>query len=242
MLSEHSRQTGARVAKRETRSPESPDQKDEYDQPQRPKRPILLQQQLPIDPHRCALVLGRVLSKPTTHIPHLLQAVSAVQQVLDVLCHDLRDILELVVQARQVVSRAGVLVCLLCPLDIAVELAVRVGSQRGIEVVFALVGCLELGADVFEVGEGELFGVRLFGDGDICEVIVEDVAVGAAWSVKCRRSLPPLAGCGGVVDALHGVLTALDGRSRLGGGCQFLDDLADLSLELLHFLHILVVY
>lgn len=41
--------------------PESPNEEEEDDQPQRPKRSILLQQQLPIDPHRRSLVLRRVL-------------------------------------------------------------------------------------------------------------------------------------------------------------------------------------
>lgn len=36
---------------------------------------------------------------------------------------------------------------------------------------------MELGTDVFEVGEGELFGIGSLGDGDIGEGIVEDVAV-----------------------------------------------------------------
>jgi hypothetical protein len=43
------------------------------------------------------------------------------------------------------------------------------------------------------------------------------------------------------VDALHGVLFALYARSRLGGRCKPLDDLAHLCLEVLHLLDILVV-
>lgn len=44
------------------------------------------------------------------------------------------------------------------------------------------------------------------------------------------------------MNALHGVLVALDAGARLGGGGQALDDLSDLALELLHLLDVLVVY
>ena len=44
------------------------------------------------------------------------------------------------------------------------------------------------------------------------------------------------------MNALHGVLPALDAGARLGGGCQALDDLSDLALELVHLVDILVVH
>jgi hypothetical protein len=40
---------------------------------------------------------------------------------------------------------------------------------------------------------------------------------------------------------LHCVVVALYARSRLGRGCESLDHLSDLLLELLHLLHILVI-
>lgn len=180
------------------RLPKPPYQQDQYDQPQRAEGPVLLEQQLPIDPHRRALILRAVLPQPTAHVPHLLQTVSTIQQILDVLRHHLRDILELVVEPAEVVGRAGVLVGLLRALDIAIELAVGIGPELGIEVGGAIVGCLEFGADVFEVGESELLWVRALGDGDIGEGVVEDVAGGYSASVKrSGRLIYALPGVGG---------------------------------------------
>ena len=146
-------------------SPKPPQQKDEYDKPQPSRRAILLQQQLPIDSHRGPFILRRVLFQPRTQISHLLQTISSIQEVVDILRHDRGDILELIVQARQVITGAAVLVRLLRLLDETVELGVGVGSQLGVEVVVAFVGGFEFAADVFEVGEGELFGVGALGYG-----------------------------------------------------------------------------
>jgi hypothetical protein len=51
-----------------------------------------------------------------------------------------------------------------------------------VEVGVAIVGGLELGADIFEVGEGELFGVGAFRYGKVGDGVVEDVAEG--WLVS----------------------------------------------------------
>jgi len=58
----------------------------------------LLQQQLPIDPHRRLLVLATVFSQARRDIAHALQTVPSVQQVLNVLGHDLGHILQLIIQ------------------------------------------------------------------------------------------------------------------------------------------------
>ena len=42
---------------------------------------------------------------------------------------------------------------------------------------------MEFGADVFEEGEGEFFGVGLFRYRDVAEGVVEDVAVGCGGGV-----------------------------------------------------------
>ena len=62
--------------------------------------------------------------------------------------------------------------------DEALEFGELVGPQLRVEVGRGGVGGLEFGADVFEEGEGELFGVGFFGYGDVAEGVVEDVAVG----------------------------------------------------------------
>lgn len=82
---------------------------------------------------------------------HLFQRVTSVQQVFDVLCHDLGDVLELVIQPPKVARCSGVLICLLRPLDEAIKLGVCVRPELGVEVRFALIRGLEFGADVFEI-------------------------------------------------------------------------------------------
>jgi hypothetical protein len=52
----------------------------------------LLQQKLPINPHSRLLVLSAVFPQPARHVAHSLQAVASVQQILNVLGHDLSNI------------------------------------------------------------------------------------------------------------------------------------------------------
>ena len=158
-------------------SPEPPHQKNEYNQPQPSKRPILLQQQLPINPHRRTLILSTILPQPTTHVPHLLQTVPPIQQILDILRHYLRHILQFVVQPAQIVRGPAILICLFRAFNEAFELAVLVGSKGGREVVGAFVAGLKFGADILQEGEGEFFGVGFFRYGYVAEGVVEDVAV-----------------------------------------------------------------
>lgn len=111
--------------------PKAPNQQYQDDQTKRSKRPVLLQQQLPVDPDGRALVLRTILPQPRAQVAHLLQAVASIQQVLDVLCHHLRHIFQLVIQPGQVVCGATVLVRLLRAVDVALELGELVGSQGG---------------------------------------------------------------------------------------------------------------
>ena len=117
----------------------------------------------------CALHIFEALT-------HLLQRVASVQQVLNVLRHDLCHVLELIVESAKVVGRARILVCSLRLLKEAVELGVCVWAELRVEVVVALVGGLELVADVFEVGDGQLLRIAAFGDCEVCDVVSKDVA------------------------------------------------------------------
>jgi len=81
----------------------------------------LFQHQLPIYPHRRLSVLLAVLSQPAAHLPHPLQAISSVQQILNILRHDLGDIFQLIVQLVQIRARSAILVGLLRPLDEGVK-------------------------------------------------------------------------------------------------------------------------
>jgi len=96
----------------ETLLPEAPDQKDKNYKTEGTEWSVLLEQQLPIDPDCCSLVFQRVVSQTRRHIPHFLKRISSIQKIFYVLCHDLRDILELVIETPKVVCSAGVLVCL----------------------------------------------------------------------------------------------------------------------------------
>jgi hypothetical protein len=77
---------------------EPPPYKYNHKQAQAPYRPILLQQQLPIYPHGCLLILPTILPQPTADLSHPLQAISPIQQILNILCHDLRHVLQLGIQ------------------------------------------------------------------------------------------------------------------------------------------------
>lgn len=121
-------------------SKKPPPNKNKHDQPHRPERPILLQQQLPIDPHRRLPILPTVLPEPLAHIAHALQTVAAVEEVFDVLRHDFRDDLELGVELVEVLGGARVLVGFFGALDEGVEFDEGVGAEGGGEVLGGVVG------------------------------------------------------------------------------------------------------
>ena len=72
---------------------EKPPTKQYHDDDSHPyKWSILLQKQLPINSHRRLSVLFAILSQPATHLPHPLQTIPSIQQILDIFGHHLRDI------------------------------------------------------------------------------------------------------------------------------------------------------
>ena len=99
-----------------------PPEKDDEDQPQRRKRPILLKQQFPVYPHGRPPILFTILSQPPAHLTHPLQAVPTVQQILNVLRHDLCHISQFVVELVQIGGGTGIGVGFLGALDEGVEL------------------------------------------------------------------------------------------------------------------------
>jgi hypothetical protein len=66
----------------------------------------------------------------------------------------------------------------LCLLDEAVEAGKGVGPQPGRAVLFGAVGGVELGAEVGEVGEGELARVGAVADAEEAELARDEIA---AW-------------------------------------------------------------
>lgn len=152
-------------------SKEAPPYKDDHDEPQAPQRPVLFQQQVPVDPDGGPPVLLAVVPQPAADLAHALEAVAPVQQVLDVLVHDLCDVAQLVVELVEVLGGAGVAVGALGLGDEAVELHEGVGPQGRAEELLRRVGGGELGGQVGQVGEGQLARV-----GPLRYAEVDDVA------------------------------------------------------------------
>lgn len=92
-----------------------------------PSPAYLLQQQLPIYPHRSLPILLRVFPQSPTHLPHPLQTVPSIQQILNILRHYLRHILELTIQLVQITRRPRIAVRLLRSLHKRVEFHKRIG-------------------------------------------------------------------------------------------------------------------
>lgn len=186
-------------------SKEAPPQEKQYNEPQRTKWPILLQQQLPVDPDRRPPVLLTVIPQPRADLAHALEAVPTIQQILDILGHDLCDIAQLIVQLVEVLRGPRVAVRRLGLRDEVVELHEGVGPQRGAEQLRLRVRGGELGREVREVGEGELARVGALRDAAVHDVRGDQV-----------------------VDGLR---AALDGGLRLGVAVEPAQDQLDLGLD-----------
>lgn len=135
-------------------SEESPVYKHNHDERQSTNGTILLHQQFPIDPHCRLPVLSTILPQSGTNFTHTLQAVTPIQQILDILRHDLCHVSQLIVQLIKVLGGAGIGVGGFCPRDESVEFHERVGAERRGEGLRNGVGGAELGGEVGEVGKG----------------------------------------------------------------------------------------
>jgi len=87
---------------------ESPPDEDYHEQSQSTNWSILLEHQLPVDPYGCLSVLFAVLPQSAAHFAHSLQAISSVQQIFNILRHNLRNISQLVVQLIQILRSARI--------------------------------------------------------------------------------------------------------------------------------------
>ena len=143
-----------------------PPQQKNRNHPDPRKRPILLQQQIPINPHRRLPIFPAILPQPARHLAHPLQTITPVQQILDILRHHLRHVSQLVVQLIKVLARPRVLVCFFGALDEGIEFDEGVGAAGGGEVGGRRVGGCEFGGEVGEVGEGEFARVGAVADGE----------------------------------------------------------------------------
>ena len=133
---------------------ESPPHENYNEQSQPPNRTILLKQQLPINPNRRLPILLTILPQSRTDLTHPLQTISSIQQILDILRHDLGYIAELVVQLIEVLRCAGVGVGAFGTVDEGVEFHEGVGTEGGGKEGVGGVGGAEFGGEVGEVGEG----------------------------------------------------------------------------------------
>jgi hypothetical protein len=153
LASRHPRLPSSRILTPACHLEESPPEENDDEQCQSTDWPVLLQQQIPVDPYRGLAVLLGILSQSGTDFAHALQAITSVQQVLDVLGHDFRDILELGVQLVQILRRAGIGICGLGALDEGVEFHECVWSERGCDKLLVGVGGAEFRGEVGEVGK-----------------------------------------------------------------------------------------
>lgn len=154
---------------------EPPPQENDYDKPQAADGAVLLEQQVPVDLDRGPAVLLAVVAQARAHLAHALKAVAAVEQVLDVLVHDLGDVAQLVVELVEVLRRAGVAVGALCLVDEAVELHEGVRAEGGAQQLRRRVGRRELRRQVRQVGEGQLARVRALRYADVDDVVGDQV-------------------------------------------------------------------
>ena len=178
-----------------THSEKAPPDEKQHDKPHRRKRSVLLEQQLPIDPHSRLPVLLTILPQPLAHVSHPLQAVPPIQQVLNIFRHDLCHVPQLVVELVEVLRGAAVLVGFLGALDEGVELDEGVGAQGGRLVGARGVGGGKLGREVGEIGKGEFARVGLFADGEEADAGGDEVAGSVSRSVSCRWAFSLRRGC-----------------------------------------------
>jgi hypothetical protein len=94
-------------------------------------RPYLLEQQFPINAHSRLSILLAVLAQSPRQLAHALQAITTIQEVLDVLCHYLGDITELIIQLVEVLRCATVLVQFLCALNESIEFDKGIWAESG---------------------------------------------------------------------------------------------------------------
>lgn len=159
-------------------SEEPPPQKDQYNKAQRAKGPILLQHQLPINPHSRPPVFLTIIPQPRANLAHPLETVPAIQQILNILGHDLGHIAQLVIQLVEILRRAGVTIGRFGFCNKVIKLHKRIGPQRRVEELGHGVHGGELGGEVGEVGEGEFAGVGAFGDAEVDYVLGDEVVDG----------------------------------------------------------------
>ena len=130
------------------RSKEPPPYQYNHHHPNPRKRSILLQQQLPINFNSRPLILPTILLQAIRHLPHPLQTIPSIQQILNILRHNLRHIPQLIIQLIQILTRAAILVCFFSPLHEGVKFDKGVGAAGGGEVLGGGVGGCEFGGYV----------------------------------------------------------------------------------------------
>lgn len=186
------------------KEPEPYENQDDEEQPR--KGPVLLEQQLPVDAHGSAAILLAVVAQPAANLAHALKTVTTVQQVLDILGHDLGNIAQLIIQLVQPLRSTGIRIDSLSLGDEVVKLHEGVGPQGGRVHLGSGVRREELAGQVGQVCEGELARVRAVADAEEDDVRVDRVV---------QRVLR----------------AAVDGGLGLRGAGELAQDLADLALD-----------
>lgn len=148
-------------------------QQDKESQPN--KRAILLQQQIPVNPHRGPSVPLAIVSQPTTYLSHPIQAVPPIKQVFNVLRHDLGHIPQLIVDFIQVLGGPGIRIRRHRLGNEAVKVHVCIWAQRRRLQLLQRMGGEEFAGQVGEICEGQLARVAGVADAEEDDIAVDEV-------------------------------------------------------------------
>lgn len=139
------------------------------------KGPILLQQQLPVDPHRRSPIPLTIIPQPATHLPHAIQTIPPIEQILDILRHDLCNIPQLIIQLVQVLRRARIRIRRPRLGNKTIEIHKRIRTQRRIMRLRGRMTGRELAGQVGKVCECQLARVGPLADAEEDDVRVDEV-------------------------------------------------------------------
>lgn len=154
---------------------ETPVEEDDNDEANGGKGTVLLEQQLPVDPYSRPPVLFGIVSQPAADLAHAVEAITSVEQVLDVLGHDLCDVAQLVVELVEVLGGAGVGVRGARLGDEVVKLHEGVRPQARVVQLRGRVRRRELARQVGKVREGQLARERPLADAQEHNVLLQCV-------------------------------------------------------------------
>mmetsp|Transcript_1272 Transcript_1272/g.3639 ORF Transcript_1272/g.3639 Transcript_1272/m.3639 type:complete len:293 (-) Transcript_1272:18-896(-) len=144
-------------------------------------RTVLVDHGLPRQLLGAPLELLRLLDQIAANLGHVLQLLSPIQHLLNVLLHDGLDVGQVLVELGGILPRRRVDELPLLPLDVLIELdelvrpAGRVDGPAPIVAVIAGQLFEEAVGYFFEVDEGQPFGIGGLGEGEVADGVLDEV-------------------------------------------------------------------